>query len=190
MYAIRSYYATADADIDAPEAWNIETGNPQVKIAILDSGIDCRMPGDTVSSIEFGNGKCVEEQKFVTDFQSETLEDVIGHGTHVAGIAAAQTNNGIGIAGVGYDSSVGNLKACYEYLVYECYPIFGCILTTAVGVCPLSSSIEAITYAADHGYHALNMSYATDEIDAESNPIGLIGYSASEEAAVNSYNFV
>jgi len=173
------------ADINAPEAWDLTRGNPDVKIAILDSGIDCRMSGDTVSSIEFGSGKCVEQQKFVTDYQSDTLEDVLGHGTHVAGIAAAQTNNGIGIAGVGFNSSVGNLKACYEYLVYSCDPFFGCILTTAAGVCPLSSSIEAITYAADNGYQVINMSYATDKIDSGSNPTGLVGYSQSENDAIN-----
>ncbi|MCV5917446.1 S8 family serine peptidase, partial [Escherichia coli] len=100
-----------------------------------------------MSSIEFGNGKCVEQQKFVTDYQSDTLEDVVGHGTHVAGIAAAQTDNGIGIAGVGFNSSVGNLKTCYEYLIYSCDPFFGCFLIAATGVCPLSSSIDAITYA-------------------------------------------
>lgn len=174
-----------DADIDAPEAWGMTQGNPSVKIAILDSGIDCRMAGDSVSSIEFGNGKCVEQQKFVTDYQSDTLEDVIGHGTHVAGIAAGQTDNGIGISGVGFNSSIGNLKACYEYLIYTCDPFLGCILTTAMGVCPLSSSIDAITYAADNGYQVINMSYASDEIDADSNPISLVGYSQAENDAVN-----
>ncbi|WP_428775690.1 S8 family serine peptidase [Vibrio sp.] len=72
------------ADINAPEAWELTQGDPAVKIAIIDSGIDCRVEDDTVSSIEFGNGKCVEQQKFVTDYQSDTLEDVISHGTQAA----------------------------------------------------------------------------------------------------------
>ncbi|EII2398404.1 S8 family serine peptidase [Vibrio parahaemolyticus] len=173
------------ADINAPEAWDMTKGSSAVKIAILDSGIDCRMAGDSVSSIEFGNGKCVEQQTFVTDYQSDKLEDVVGHGTHVAGIAAAQTDNGIGIAGVGFNSSVGNLKTCYEYLIYSCDPFFGCFLIAATGVCPLSSSIDAITYAADNGYHVINMSYGSDEIDEEGNPISLVGYSQAENDAVN-----
>lgn len=91
-----------------------------------------------MSSIEFGNGKCVEQQKFVTDYQSDTLEDVVGHGTHVAGIAAGQTDNGIGIAGVGFNSSVGNLKTCYEYLIYSCDPFLAASLSLRRGYarCP------------------------------------------------------
>jgi thermitase len=46
---------------------------------------------------------------------SATTDDLVGHGTHVAGIAAANTDNGKGTAGVGWNSSIGNLKACYEY---------------------------------------------------------------------------
>ena len=51
---------------------------------------------------------------FVSQY-SNTLEDIVQHGTHVAGIAAANTNNGIGVAGVGWNSSIGNLKTCFEY---------------------------------------------------------------------------
>jgi subtilisin family serine protease len=95
-----------DADIDAPEGWDISTGSAAVKIAILDTGIDC-------DSVEHA-GKCVEEVNFVTQYSS-TLEDIVQHGTHTAGIAGANTNNGIGVAGVGWNSSVGNLKECFEY---------------------------------------------------------------------------
>ena len=97
---------TPDADIDAPEGWDIHTGDASIKIAILDSGVDC-------NSVDLA-GKCVEQTSFVTDF-SATTDDLVGHGTHVAGIAAANTDNGKGTAGVGWNSSIGNLKACYEY---------------------------------------------------------------------------
>jgi thermitase len=164
--------ATVDADIDAPEGWDITTGDPAVKIAILDTGIDC-------SSVELA-GKCIEQVNFVPAY-SDTLEDIAQHGTHTAGIAAANTNNGIGVAGVGWNSSIGNLKACFEY-EYDLYPPFGIYVLT--GVCPVSASAAAITYAADHGYHVINMSYGSDLVDINGDPVGVPLQPNAETAAV------
>ena len=153
---------TSDADIDAPEGWDITTGDPSVKIGILDTGIDCY-------SIEHA-GKCVEQISFVGDYSDylDDPDDYVGHGTHVAGIAAVHTNNGIGVAGVGWHSSLGNLKTCFAY---ELELIPG-IYSVIVGVCPVSASASAITYAADHGYHVINMSYGSDGLDANGEPVG------------------
>ncbi|MEN8204564.1 MAG: S8 family serine peptidase [Pseudomonadota bacterium] len=152
-----------DADIDAPEGWDITTGDSSVKIAILDTGIDC-------DSVEHA-GQCVEEISFVGDYSDylDDPEDYVGHGTHVAGIAAVHTNNGIGVAGVGWNSSLGNLKTCFAYQL-DLLPPLGIYVT--VGVCPLSASVAAITHAADSGYHVINMSYGSDELDGNGDPIG------------------
>jgi len=178
---------TPDADIDAPQAWDITTGSAAVKIGILDTGVDCRGAGNPAGSLEFANGKCVEQVNFVAD-EEPSLLDYIGHGTHVAGIAAATTNNGIGIAGVGWNSSVGNLKTCFQY--YYCpYPELCDIYYLIVGVCPVSASASAIQYAADNGYHVINMSYASDEFDASGEPVSYGNYSATEAQAVtNAWN--
>ena len=153
----------SDADIDAPEGWDITTGDSLVKIAILDTGIDC-------DSVEHA-GKCVEEISFVGDYSDylDDPEDYVGHGTHVAGIAAVHTNNGIGVSGVGWNSSIGNLKTCFAYQL-DLLPPLGYFVT--VGVCPLSASVSAITHAADNGYHVINMSYGSDELDGNGDPIG------------------
>jgi subtilisin family serine protease len=164
---------SVDADIDAPEAWDITTGDTAVKIGILDSGVDC-------NSIEH-IGKCVEEISFVSDY-SETLDDIAQHGTHVAGIAAVHTNNGIGIAGTGWNSSIGNLKTCFEYDL-DLLPPLGYYVT--VGVCPVSASANAITHAADNGYHVINMSYGSDELDADGNPDGVPTRPNAETAAIS-----
>ena len=77
--------------IQAPKAWGESTGF-DVKIAILDTGVD--------QDHEDLKGKIVDNMNF-TD--SNTYDDRYGHGTHVAGIAAAVTNNVLGVAGVGAD---------------------------------------------------------------------------------------
>ena len=85
--------------VQAPEAWSVTTGSASVSIAILDTGVDPDHP-DLIDKI-------VDNVNF-TD--SPTADDVYGHGTHVAGIAAASTNNGIGVAGLGYDATIMNVK--------------------------------------------------------------------------------
>jgi len=167
----------ADADIDAPEGWDITTGDPAVKIAVLDTGIDC-------SSIEHA-GKCAEEISFVGDFSPYQQDpgDYMAHGTAVAGVAAVNTNNGQGVAGVGWNSSLGNLKACFQYVFYP-YPDLLPDYYTYLGVCPVSSSAEAIVHAADNGYHVINMSYGSDHLDENGDPAGVPAQPNAETAAI------
>ncbi len=75
------------ADICAQDAWDKSQGDG-VKVAVIDTGIDTHHPDLA--------GKVVASQSFV----GGSVEDNMGHGTHVAGIIAANTNNGQGIAGV------------------------------------------------------------------------------------------
>jgi len=82
---------TADADIDAFEAWDTSTGGNNIILAVVDSG---------VSSHPELAGKMVAGWN--TNNNSNNTADGLGHGTHVAGTAGAIGNNGIGIAGVSF----------------------------------------------------------------------------------------
>lgn len=79
-------------NIKAPGAWDIERGSRDIKIAILDSGIDNSHP-------DIYDTRKVAGQKDFVNNDNDASDDQ-GHGTIVAGIVAANTNNARGVAGV------------------------------------------------------------------------------------------
>ena len=102
--------------VRAPEAWSTSTGAGQV-IAVVDSGVDLQHPdlvGKFVPGATFigcPNGPCGDG-----DWESggKAAGAPDPHGTHVAGIAAAVTNNGQGIAGVAPDAKIMPVKVLGE----------------------------------------------------------------------------
>jgi thermitase len=144
VFAEPDYIATADLSANDPylsqqwgltkvmaaNAWDITTGNANVNIAILDTGVDSDHP-DLAKKI-------VANKNFTL---STTVDDIAGHGTHVAGIAAAITNNGLGTAGLGYNSSIMNVKVLGDD-----------------GSGAYSWITNGIIWAADNGARVINMS--------------------------------
>ncbi|MDQ7089004.1 MAG: S8 family serine peptidase [Acidobacteriota bacterium] len=85
-----------DADIDAIESYVVDSGNPQVVLAVLDDGVDGRHRELRRRIVPFGDTVCCG-RKEPYDPQPSDGE---GHGTRAAGIAVAESDNGFGIAGV------------------------------------------------------------------------------------------
>jgi thermitase len=124
------------ADIKATAAWEETKGSGDIVIAVIDTGVDLRHPDIKNKILNSG-------RDFVNDDFDAT--DDHGHGTHVAGIAAAETNNSQGIAGVAWNCKVLPVK-----------------VVDKDGSGLYSWLIEGITWAADNGAQVINMSLGAD----------------------------
>jgi subtilisin family serine protease len=147
---------TPDADIDAPEAWDITTGNSDIVIAIVDTGVDYSHPdlSDNMWSNtsetpdngidDDGNGYVDDVRGW--DFFSNDKDpmDLHGHGTHVTGIAAAEGDNAIGITGVCWTARIMPLR-----------------FLDAGGYGTVADEISAIDYAIANGAHIINASFGS-----------------------------
>jgi subtilisin family serine protease len=112
---------TPDADIDAPEAWDIQTGS-DVVVCVIDTGVDYTHPdlanniwtnpgeiaGDGIDNDGNGYVDDIHGYDFVNN-DADPMDDN-SHGTHVAGTIAAEGNNGTGVAGVNWSAQIMPLK--------------------------------------------------------------------------------
>ncbi len=128
---------TAGDDIEAPGAWGETKGKAEVTIAIVDTGVDMLHP-DLKAKIK-SSGK-----DFVNGDDDATDDN--GHGTMVAGIAAADTDNNVGIAGVAWNCKILPVK-----------------VIDAEGNGYYDQIVSGIRWAADNGAAAINMSIGGEE---------------------------
>jgi subtilisin family serine protease len=153
-----------DGDVDLPEAWDLEKGSSAVAIGIMDTGVDLghpdlagqiwtnpgEIPGDGIDNDangltddvhgwDFGNGD--NDPNPQPTFDPDGI-DIGFHGTFVAGIASAATNNAEGIAGAGWHCRILPLK-----------------VTDAAGEFTTAAITAAFQYAAGLRVSVLNMSF-------------------------------
>jgi subtilisin family serine protease len=147
---------TADADIDAPEAWDLSRGSSTVIVGVIDSGVEYTHsdlaanmwtnPGETP-----GNGLDDDHNGYIDDVYGINAitgtgnpMDDNGHGTHCSGTIAGVGNNGVGVAGVCWTARIMALKFLDSHgFGYD------------------SDAIECIEYAVAKGARILNNSYGS-----------------------------
>ena len=155
--------------IFAPQAWDFCKGDSNVVVAVIDWGVDLQHP-DLVTEMwtnadetpdngvdDDGNGYI--DDVYGWDFANgdNDPQDDYGHGSHVGGIAAAATDNGVGIAGVGFNSRIMAVK----------------VGDGTTGKAAYTDIAYGIMYAADNGAKVINLS------------LGGYGYSLGLKGAVN-----
>lgn len=137
--------------VRAPQGWDMATGSPAVTIAVLDSGVQAAHPdlsAKLVSGYDFVNG------------DSDPADDY-GHGTRVAGIAAAITDNGQGVAGISWGARIMPVKVLNSY-----------------GSGTYANVAAGIRFAVDNGARVINLSLgggssSTTLLDAVNYAVGL-----------------
>jgi thermitase len=127
------------ADIKARAAWDETKGDPELVVAFMDTGVDLGHPDL--------KDKIVSPGRDFVNGDMDAVDDN-SHGTFVAGVAAAETDNNEGIAGVAWNCRILPVK-----------------VTDAQGNGYYDALIEGIIWAADNGAKVINISLGGDADD-------------------------
>lgn len=129
--------------VGAEEAWK-HTRGKGVVVAVIDTGVAAKTTKRGKIARDFGSTAFTGGYDFVHN--DKDPYDDHGHGTHVAGTIAESTNNGEGVAGLAYESTIMPLK-----------------VLTAQGYGTSSDIADAIRFAADNGANVINMSLGSNQ---------------------------
>ena len=170
-------YQPTRRDLHAPEAWDLNRGDSAIVVGVIDTGVLLDHPdlhdqiwtnfaesGGVPGADDDGNG-------FIDDFHGWDFvaldsagavvpgedwrdadndpNDYTAHGTAVAGLIGASTDNGIGVAGVAWQVRIMALRVGYSDILFQS------------GVVDLALAAKAIVYAARNGASVLNLSFAS-----------------------------
>lgn len=134
--------------INVRKAWKITKGSKEIRVAVVDTGIDANHP-DLKDNICRKNGSDEFGFDFVTN--KKNPDDKHGHGSHVGGIIGATAKAGAGAAGVAPNICIMAVRYYSD---------------TASGAQNLSNTVKAINYAVDNGAHIINYSGGGAEFSA------------------------
>jgi len=155
--------------IQMTAAWDISTGSRDIVVAVLDIGVDVNHPdlkdNIWVNKDEIPNNKLDDDNNgYIDDVSGWNFEDdnndvipelswygIEGHGTNVSGVIAATGNNGIGVCGVNWKSSIMALRLSLDLTSIE---VAG-----------------ALDYAAANGARVANMSFGGSDFSPEGDPL-------------------
>lgn len=127
--------------INAPIAWNHFTGDGSVTVAITDTGV--RTAHQDLSS-RLVPGANSASGTAVPQTSGGQVEDINGHGTHCAGIAAAAGNNGLGVSGIGWNTKIMPIR----------------VTNSTGGSASLTALTAGARWAADNGARVVSTSYS------------------------------
>ena len=173
--------------INATQAWDVAKGDTSIIIGIVDTGIDWDHP-DLAANIWTnkkeipGNGIDDDNNGYVDDVRgwdfggstgtpdNNPMEDKPDHGTHVAGIASAVTDNGVGVASIGGNSKLMAVKTSTNSN------------RDSNGNPYISYGYEGIVYAVDNGAKIINCSWGGDGYSMDGETV--IKYALAKGALV------
>jgi len=130
--------------IQAQSAWDITQGSSNIVVAVVDDAISTThadLAGKMVA------GRDVSDD----DNNTNPAFDYFPHGTHVAGIVGAATNNGTGVASIGYNVKIMPIKASPDSAPPQAYCNYKCVL--------IYDAYEGVAWAAANGADVINMSW-------------------------------
>jgi subtilisin family serine protease len=161
---VNGYAGTSNADINAPEAWDLTTGSSSVTVAVLDGGVTSNHPDlpnarqARLNGSNFGGDGSVNDPSPISDLNG-------GHGNGVAGIIGATQNNGEGISGICPSCTIMPVR----------------IFNTMNANTDPSSVANAILFAVNNGASVINISASYPSADPNTYPaiVSAISYAVT-----------
>ena len=137
-------------------AWDLSTGSPNIVVGVIDTTVDSTqedLQGKFSGLVDCSGSSCAA----VSSLTADAADSNSSHGTHVAGLVAAATDNHLGIAGTGFNTKMLFIK-----------------IMNSDGTMQVSSLNNAIRYAADQGVKVINLSLGMSEEGLDANSISIL----------------